>query len=496
MLAAATLVYCLFVFDGGEKFFRDSDTGWHIRNGESILAAGVLPRADAYSFSKAGEPWIPWEWGSDVVMALAHRMGGLGGVAALVALAISACTWMCCRLHFAAGGDFFLAALLTPPMLTTASMHWLARPHVFSWLFLVGAVLFVEQASARGTGFSLWKLAAIAGATAIWANLHASFFLAPVIAMIYAVSHLLRPLLWPLDRDQELARARWFAWAALASLAGSFLNPQGWRLHQHVLAYLRNEELTSRVAEFQSFNFHDAGAWQVTLAVALAVAAGIVALTQKKVAHFLLAALLVWGGLRSARVLPLMALVMLPLANGAFTEALREAWSLQPRLKEGLDRALGYSARLRALDLRVNGAAFYVLAILVALLAMRAPAYSAHIGFSPTLFPTEAAAAVEKLPASSRLLASDSYGGYLIYRFHGERKVFCDGRSDLYGAEFMKQYLALMEAKPGWRETVESWGFTHALLPDDSPLAGALEQAGWIVLYRDQVATLLAEAAP
>jgi hypothetical protein len=55
----------------------------------------------------------------------------------------------------------------------------------------------------------------------------------------------------------------------------------------------------------------------------------------------------------------------------------------------------------------------------------------------------------------------------------------------------MKQYLVLVNARPGWQEIVRSFGFTHALLPDESALKASLEQAGWVPLYKDHVATLL-----
>ena len=105
--------------------------------------------------------------------------------------------------------------------------------------------------------------------------------------------------------------------------------------------------------------------------------------------------------------------------------------------------------------------------------------------------PSSVMVAVEKLPLPARILASDSFGGYLIYRFNGARQVYIDGRSDFYGAAFLKQYLDLMSARPGWRDIVDSFDFTHALLPNGSPLLGALEQAGWTKLYKDEVATLL-----
>ena len=117
-------------------------------------------------------------------MGLAYRIDGFRGLAALVAVTLAACSWMWCRLNFAAGGDFFLAALLAPLMVTTASLHWLARPHVFSWLFLLGALLYAElreesceEASPASFGWAQWV--GISAVTAVWANMHAQFLFWP-----------------------------------------------------------------------------------------------------------------------------------------------------------------------------------------------------------------------------------------------------------------------------------------------------------------------------
>ncbi len=283
LMAVLTLAFCLFVFNGGQKLFRDADTGWHIRTGEGILDTRALPRTDPYSFSRAGRPWVAWEWGSDVLMGLAHRIDGLRGATALFAVAISACTWLWFRLHWAAGGNFYIACAMMLPMINTASLHWLARPHVFSWLFLLGALLYAERPSRR---FGAMQWAAIAGATAVWANLHASFFFAPMIALIYAISRLLRPLIWPLDRRDEMAKARWYLLACAAAIGGSLINPYGWRLHLHIVRYLLDGELLDRVAEFQSYNFHAAGSKLILVTIGLAAIGGTVALAQKRIAHF------------------------------------------------------------------------------------------------------------------------------------------------------------------------------------------------------------------
>lgn len=488
LMAVLTLVFCLFVFNGGRKLFRDSDTGWHIRTGERILMTHALPRTDAYSFSRPGAPWLDWEWGSDVLTGLAHRIDGLRGVTALFAVAIAACTWMWFRLHWAVGGNFYIACVMMPPMINTASLHWLARPHVFSWLFLLAGVWYAERAPFR---FGVQHAIGIAAATSLWANLHASFFFAPVIAAIFAAAHIVRPLIWDLDKAEETARARWFLLAVAAALAGSFVNPYGWRLHAHLASYLTDGELLDRVAEFQSFNFHATGSAQILATLALGAMGGTLALTQKNIAHFLLAAIFCIAALRSARALPLVALLILPLANAAFTDALRAMHGLRPAVSRWLDHAMIYAHRTRTLDRKLNGAPLAIVAIVAALLALRIPAVAARIGFPPDEFPVAAAAAIEKLPPDARLFAPDKYGGYLIYRFDGARKVYFDGRSDFYGAAFMKQYLELVEVRPGWQEILRPLHFTHALLPNRYSLKAALDQAGWKTIYQDNVCTLL-----
>ena len=491
-VSIVTLFYCLFLFDGCRNLFRDSDTGWHIRTGETIVDTGTLPRTDPYSFTRHGEPWFAWEWGADVLMGAVHKKAGLPGVAALYALTIAACTWLWFRLHWAVGGDFLLACLMVSPMLSTANMHWLARPHVFSWIFLLAALLAAERV--RG-GFRPWHALAIAAFSALWANLHASFFFAPLIAGLYAAGCAVRPLLWELDAAAEFQRARWFALAALSALAGSFLNPYGWQLHAHLAHYLTNHELLARVGEFLSFNFHLEGAWQIALMFGLAGLGTSLAFGQRRVSHFLLGAVLLAVALRSARGLPVAALLLLPLANGAIAETLRNAQGLRSPLARWRDIYFAYSGRLRGIDAGCRGFVLVPLIALLAIVALHAPAVAARTGFPPDQFPVAAAEEVGKLPATARLLAPDKYGGYLIYRFAGRRQVFMDGRSDFYGVDFMKSYIELVEVRPGWRGAVERFGFTHALLPVNYSLVSALEAEGWTRLYADGTAVLLARKA-
>jgi hypothetical protein len=66
------------------------------------------------------------------------------------------------------------------------------------------------------------------------------------------------------------------------------------------------------------------------------------------------------------------------------------------------------------------------------------------------------------------------WGGYLIHEWYPERRVFIDGRMDMYGKTIVDDYLNAAAAKPQWADIFERWGIQTVLLPKDSPLAAVL----------------------
>jgi hypothetical protein len=369
-------------------------------------------------------------------------------VALLYGVLIAAGVWVWFRLQWSLKGNFLLACALSPLLLSTCNIHWMARPHVISWLFLLGALWWAER---RGPRVGWVEALAVV----VWANVHGSFFMAAVIAIIYGVR----------------GGRRWIP-AILVALLAPLANPYGWRLYQHLFAYLTDSDLLARVGEFQSFDFHANGAGQIAATVIVGMIGGALALNRGRYERFVLSVLLTGMALRSARALPIAAFLLLPIANA--------------ELSDRFDLFRDYAGRLRGIDRGMSGIVWVPLLVALAWVALsRVP-----VGFPPDQFPV---AAYDRIPAEARLFAPDKYGGYLIYRSAGTRKVFFDGRSDLYGAAFLARYGRLVQVRPGWPAIWNSYGFTHSLLPVDAPLGAALESAGWRVLYADRTARLLAK---
>lgn len=481
VIFAVSLLQVLFLSQGAQTLFRDSDTGWHVRNGEAILSTASAPRVDTFSFTRGGTEWFAWEWLSDILLGGAHRIAGPPGIALLAALAIALTAWGVARLSLSLGGNFFFTAAATVLLLGTTSIHWLARPHVLSWLL---ALLFLSIAEheRRSPGWALWGLPL---AACLWANLHGSFLLGPAILFIYAIGEWLR-----IGRRQNSGLR--FAAACLASLLATFINPYGWRLHEHVVAYLNNDYLMDRISEFRSFSFHASGALYVELFLLVAVLGTLALVRQRAFGPALLSLAMLHLSLYSARHLPSAAVLLLPLSVAALTRE-AQGW---PRLRPMLE----YSERLRAIDRKVWGVALIVLVLAGALGGLGVLAREGGVGFSAAKFPVRAVDFLEqerlKHDPAGRVFAKDQWGGYLIYRFAGRTKVFIDGRSDFYGQAFLETYAQVADVKPGWDAVLKRYDVRFVMVPPDNALVSVLLLSpDWKRVYADSIAAVFERVA-
>src|SRR5256885_13743586 len=113
----------------------DADIGWHIRNGEMILATHSVPQVDSFSSTMHGQPWFAWEWLYDALLGVVHRSMGLNGVVWLAALVMATTFAILFGQLLARGTGLPVAMGLWLLVLGAASIHVFARPHIVSWLF-------------------------------------------------------------------------------------------------------------------------------------------------------------------------------------------------------------------------------------------------------------------------------------------------------------------------------------------------------------------------
>src|SRR5450759_4062476 len=119
----------------GSSFLKDPDTFWHFRTGQWILDHVQFPTVDFFSYTASGKPWISTEWLSEIFFAVAFRFGGWRAVVVLAVISTAAIVGI---LVFYLVRYLRFSVAIGWAVLTTLAIspHFLARPHIFSYVLV------------------------------------------------------------------------------------------------------------------------------------------------------------------------------------------------------------------------------------------------------------------------------------------------------------------------------------------------------------------------
>lgn len=475
---------------GGRRvtLLADGDTGWHIRAGEIVLNTRQWLKQDPFSFSKGGEPWFAWEWLADVLFALAWRHLGLKGVVLLAGVVIVAGAVIVFRHALRSGANMFLAMFVCMLATGAASIHYLARPHVFTLLFWAVSLYLLDR-DCRQPGRAVWALAPL---TALWANLHAAFPALLVSLGVLAAGNALEAL-----RERGAGPARWsrakrYLALLLACSLASLLNPYGFRLHLHIAGHMKSDWIRNVVDEFQAPRFRSENAlyFEILLFAGLMTAALLV--SKRKYARAALIVLWAHAALVSERHIPLFAILAAPQVAAQATVLWRQ-W-VEGRPAESVLSILnrvGEDARAG-----FQRTSFWAPLLVAAMAVVNFP-FQWPRDFPHQKFPVSMVSRQGARLAGARVFTSDQWAGYLLFRFHPRMKVFLDGRFDFYGPPLGRQYLQVVEGRREWESVLDRHGFELVLAPVDWPAVSLLgRDPAWRVVDRDPVAVLFERVTP
>jgi hypothetical protein len=117
--------------------------------------------------------------------------------------------------------------------------------------------------------------------------------------------------------------------------------------------------------------------------------------------------------------------------------------------------------------------------------------------FDSERFPVAATNFIEANQIPGNMFNEYAWGGYLIYRLYPGHKVFIDGRADMYGEPFVKDYFNVIRAESNWSGVLEKNDINWAILPNSSPIATVLRvDDKWKHIYMDDVATIFIRNTP
>lgn len=481
----------------GRLLLRDASIGWHIRNGQLMLLTHSVTRTDSFSSTMSGHAWYAWEWLYDVLVAVICQVFGLNGVV-FYSAAIIAATFVL-TLHVALRERANLPVTLSLLILSlgASAVHFFARPHLFSWLFTV--VWFSLLDSAERNPEESRNLFWLPALTLLWVNLHGGFLMAFLLLAIYFVAGVGRYFASPDLKDENRLWLRRLSLCAGLSFAASFINPYGYHLHVHIWRYLSDRFLMDRISEFLSPDFH--GAAQQCFAVLLIVAIAVLATATRRprASRLMVILFAAYSGLYATRSLPtsalLITLVIAPLLSETVSSAAVNA-GLASWLRAIFSRLDSFGIRVGKLEAQFRGHLWLVLVFMLGLVAC---VHHGRLGSEPFInayfddkrFPVEATEVIAQRGIHEPIFSLDYWGGYLIYRLYPQTIVVVDDRHDLYGTQFIQDYLKIVLVQADWEKVLNEKQVNWVLVPAESSLANIMKLTPeWSVAHEDRTAVL------
>lgn len=430
---------------------RDGDIAWQLWLGRQILENGHIPLAlGREAFTASGAPWVPQEWALSLLVALTVGTPHFFVLVALTAAAGGATlfltAWGCRRL----GSSTTATALCTVCVAFSMVESYGIRAQVFAWAALA-AFMFVLR-TCRGR--ARWLAIPLA---VVWANLHASAMLAPVLLLLWSIGAALE------ERSCNMRVLR-YAVLTLAATAAVFVTPLGYRLPIYAIELLRSP-IRFSIQEWQPANL-----WAVSFAagplilIAATCAFGIRG--KRRWSEFLIFAAVSWMAFSALRNVPVCAIVLAPAVARRLTDYLPKSMRLNVVLAERPVIATIYTATLAA-----GLFSAYALANTSA--------------FTKPSIPTRPIALLASVPGTHRLYCEDFAWCSSALAYPSLRE-FIDGRCDPFPLPVWKDYERVAHAERGWPKVLERRGVDALVVNRAGKLSRLLARnRDWRLVYSD-----------
>lgn len=470
-ISASLLYYSTVISFNPSRFLYDPDMFWHIRTGEWILDNTKFPTVDFFSYTAAGNPWISTEWLSQIFFAVAYRYGGWDAVVILAAVACATVVGILC-FYLVRHVRFSIAVGWTALTSAAISQHFLARPHIFSFVLL--AIWIINLIDAYDNNdFNLRSWFTLTPLMVLWANLHGSFTFGLLLLFGFCGICIVQNI-----RQHDHKKC----WSLLIGVfvvsLSALMTPYGISSALATKEVLNLKSAFVHVPELQSPNFQNQP-FQLFLLIGLLVL--ITGLgVQLRGARLLTFAMIAFIGFSYARGLVMFFLLApIILARSVSTRASY----FRPQLLDAVRPNTVPDPILRYLQRWPN--AVPVVCVAIAALATLS-SYRQNIVPPKSIAPEDAIDFVNRRHITGNVFNSYNFGGYLIF---SGIPTFVDGRALPFGDDFLRKYsnaVNLVDINSAF-QILDDYRISWIILQPSEPLSKAIARsASWDRAYSDQ----------
>jgi hypothetical protein len=460
---------------GPRMLNMDGDLPKHLTIGKYVLDGNFPPINDIFSHTRYGTPFAPHKWLSGVFFYLFYRYLSEKGIILLCGVLLATTSLLiysdAVRRSSVRLGTF----LLVVGGAAVSSLHWIARPHLFT-MFLLAIWLIWSERLASGKKIPLWYFPVL---MLVWNNIHGEFIAGFLVTIACLGGWIWDFLFNRAEADAETGKR--IGWVLLMITIVTLLNPVSFRAWGTLTNWMGNEYLMANTQETVSPNFLQSEF--LILLFFLVLSIFLLAMTPEKMPTRM--ALILAGftalTLQSARNVHIYGIVAPFILAGALKGSLTV-----PLVKR-------YEEMFARVDEQTTKYFWPSVTTLLGIILLFATSFGQIQRFAPDFFPVQAVEWLETHPQQDEMFNPFDWGGYLSLTLWPDNRVFIDSQGDVYGEEFIREYDQIITLKPGWEALLEKHNVTWAIVPEEWPLATALSDTGWKEIYRDQTSVILVQ---
>lgn len=468
-----------------EKLLVDCDTGYHVRIGEHIINTLSIPRYDFFAATIIPIEYIDFEWLSQVIMAFVHRCEGLTGIVIFFSFLLAFIFYLLFKVVRTQKGNIIIAILITVLAISASSVHWMARPHVFSMLLFLVWYHILDSYQYRDKNY-LYLLPVL---MFVWINLHGGFILGFILTGAYFAGNLLSALFSEKsERDLPIKKTKTIALIILIAFIASLFNPYGLKGLLHPMTSLVDGFMVHHISEFASPNFHNATMIPFALFLLFMIAVLGFSKARFNFIEIFITLIFAYFALYSLRNIPFFVIVMAPILVRHVEKILSNRDGKPAKFLKMTDHYVS------SWDSFSRGYLWLILSVIPVLgLALNG---NIKYYFDEKTKPVAAVQFLLIEPLQGNMFNDYEFGDYVIYRAYPKYKVFIDGRADMYGERF-REYFKIDMLEPGWENILDKHNVNFIFFQNDAMLSKfLLHDKRWHLIYADRVANIFVKNIP
>ena len=481
LLNTTRLVYFIFflkIFIFMELY--DFDYFWHLETGKYIVNNFHLPRTDIFSHTNFGKEWVLHEWLFQVKLILTNHYFGKYGINFLVTTFIILSVYFS---HLSAKlftKNNHLAIYLLITIFIIINPYVVPRPQVVSYLFfsIFLYLLLEHKFTNRRNRLFLLPLLMI-----LWVNCHGGYIIGLALISLFVISEVTAALSAN-NSCFNKKRLSTLIITLLITIICATINPD-FISHFKYPFYVIGMEASRTISEWQSPDFHTTNKNVYLLYLFSYMILFSISSNRNKLLDITIPFFFIYLGFVSSRNIPFALLITLPYLSKAYSEI---EFKL-PVLNASITNKTKLLVSLKKYNIELGSTGNYLNWIILLVATYSFVLIKTNFLYPDRTFdrylPKNAVDFIVESGLTGNMFNSYNYGGYLIHRLFPDQLVFIDGRADMYGDDFIKEYDIINNALPGWEILLDKYSIEYIVCYRNSPLRQAVLAKGNFSLVFD-----------